>query len=1172
MQIFLAHAEVDKPAVRVLYQRLREAGFQPWIDDEDIIPGQNKREAIPKAIKESDLFIACLSSRSVNQAGDLMRQLRQSLDRMAEMPPDEIYLVPLKLDRCEIPDLQRDEEGIKLQDYQSLDYFAEDGWERLLKTIRTKSETTQQPGSKADFPGNSVLIRFDIPFKRNQYFTGRQRVIDQLHATLSQTGTTAINQVQAVYGLGGIGKTQTAVEYAYRYFYEKKEYEWVFWVNGETEINLRDDYGKIAGQLQLGVGIELEEKIEAVKQWLQSHENWLLIFDNADHPEWVENFIPPRAQGKVLITSRASVFDMLGVTEPVALASFEVEEAVRFLYQRLGKEVELAIETDINDAAALAEELGYLPLALEQAAAFILRRKVSFGIYLKKYRKQKISLLEKVKPQQKNYPKSVLTTWSINFEQVQESSETAAELLKFSAFLSPDAIPYELLFRGSTKLDEPLASALAAEDIEDFLFELSELLEPLAQYSLIQTQPENYSYSIHRMVQEVLREGMNVEIKSLWVNQIVSAIAQAALELETFENWSFMARLLPHAIQTVKQARTYDFESEALGYLLHQIGFYLDVQGRYREAEAYYQQSLAMFKKLFGSEHLHVATSLNNLAASYRSQGRYEEAEPCYQQSLAMMRKLFGSEHSNVATSLNNLAELYRSMGRVEEAESYFQQSLAMRRKLFGSEHSHIASSLNNLAEIYHEVGRYEEAESYYQQSLAMRRKLLGSEHPDIAQSLNNLAAYYESIGRVEEAELYYQQSLAMMRKLLGSEHPDVATSLNNLAGLYKSMGRVGEAELYYQQSLAMIKKLLGIEHPSFAISLNNLAVFYQSQGRYEEAESYLQQSLAIRRKLLRNDHPSVVTSLNNLAELYLSIGRYEEAESYYQQTLAMIRKLFGKEHLRIATTLNNLAGLYRSICRYKEAESYCQQALAMYQKLFGNDNLHVATTFNNLALLYNSMGRYEEAEPYYQQSLVMSKQLLGNEHPDIAISLNNLAGLYCSIGRYEDAEPYYQQSLAMSRKLLGNDHLSVAISLNNLAELYRLQGKYEEAEPYYQQSLAMSRKLLGRVHPYVASSLNNLAVLYDSMDRVDEAIEYYQAAIAIAKKCLGENHPNTQTFMTNFSQMLRDVSKDKFFRKSNVKKLVESRQGFGSWMLQKIRRGWCNKIIKMISLLKRQN
>ena len=423
MQIFLAHAEVDKPLVRLLYQRLREAGLQPWIDDEDIIPGQNKREQIPKAIKESDLFIACLSSRSVNQIDGLMRQLRQSLDRMAEMPPGEIYLIPLKLDPCEIPDLERHEEGIKLQDYQSLDYFAEDGLARLLKTIRTKSETVQKLDSKADFSINSALIRFDIPFKRNQYFTGRQGVIDQLHATLSQTGAAAINQVQAVYGLGGIGKTQTAVEYAYRYFYEEQEYEWVFWVNGETEINLREDYGKIAGQVSLGVWNELDKKIEAVKQWLQNHENWLLIFDNAGHPEWLEDFIPPRIQGKVLITSRASVFDMLGVTEPVALASFETEEAVRFLYQRLGRQIEQGKEEDIVAAAALAEELGYLPLALEQAAAFILRRQVSFEIYLKKYQKQKISLLEKAKPQQKNYPKSVSTTWSINFEQVQENNK-----------------------------------------------------------------------------------------------------------------------------------------------------------------------------------------------------------------------------------------------------------------------------------------------------------------------------------------------------------------------------------------------------------------------------------------------------------------------------------------------------------------------------------------------------------------------------------------------------------------------------------------------------------------------------------------------------------------------------------------------------------------------------
>ncbi|MEH2361283.1 tetratricopeptide repeat protein, partial [Nostoc sp.] len=192
--------------------------------------------------------------------------------------------------------------------------------------------------------------------------------------------------------------------------------------------------------------------------------------------------------------------------------------------------------------------------------------------------------------------------------------------------------------------------------------------------------------------------------------------------------------------------------------------------------------------------------------------------------------------HRDLASSLNNLAALYRSQGRYSEAEPLYIQALALSRKLLGEEHPSVASSLNNLAYLYDSQGRYSEAEPLYIQALALSRKLLGEEHPSVATSLNNLAGLYDSQGRYSEAEPLYIQALALSRKLLGEEHPSVATSLNNLAGLYRSQGRYSEAEPLYIQALALRRKLLGEEHPSVATSLNNLAGLYRSQGRYSEA------------------------------------------------------------------------------------------------------------------------------------------------------------------------------------------------------------------------------------------------------------------------------------------------------------------------------------------------
>lgn len=272
---------------------------------------------------------------------------------------------------------------------------------------------------------------FGMPYQRNRYFTGRASILVCLHQQLTQRQSAAINQVQAISGLGGIGKTQTAVEYAYRYHYDQKTYEYVFWVNADTEVNLGTDFGKLANQLCLPAANGTEdEKIPAVKQWLATHSTWLLIFDNADTPDWLVDYLPTNPAGKVLITSRASVFDQLGIETPLALTVLSPNEAVELLFRRTKaprNEVNIAAATELN------QELDGLPLALEQASAFILRKGIGLTTYLNKYRKQPLSQLEKATAKTGRYFSSVLKTWAINFAAVEAENSNASELLKFGS-------------------------------------------------------------------------------------------------------------------------------------------------------------------------------------------------------------------------------------------------------------------------------------------------------------------------------------------------------------------------------------------------------------------------------------------------------------------------------------------------------------------------------------------------------------------------------------------------------------------------------------------------------------------------------------------------------------------------------------------------------------------
>ncbi|PZO38967.1 MAG: tetratricopeptide repeat protein [Shackletoniella antarctica] len=793
-----------------------------------------------------------------------------------------------------------------------------------------------------------------VPYGRNPYFTGRDQVLTTLYQQLHEGQKAVISQTQAISGLGGIGKTQTAVEYAYRY---RDDYRYVFWVRAGTELELTQSYVAIAQRLNLPLkdAENQDETVRSVRVWLGRESEWLLIFDNADQPELVQPFLPQEIKGHILVTSRAQDFQDLGIVQPVTMETLNPEEAVAFLLTRTGRPhpvgayprvrptqgtepitntpIELGQSDRINPtdgpnptvtglgqsrgiapteytaASDLAAELGYLPLALEQAAAYIVTNRVPFADYLTSYRKQRLKRLEKAKPKLGNYPDSVATTWALNLKQIEDTAAAAAALLRYSAFLHPDVIPFNLFTQGAAELGEPLATALA--DAADDPLEIYDLLNPLCSYSLIRVEPASQSFSLHRLVQEVIRADLGDDACQTWVEPLFKAIKRVLPEKSKdldYADWPVLAALVNHVQELANHCQQQDIASTEAADVFHDMGTYLVERGQYALAKPLLQQALELRQGLLENEHEDIAFSFDILGQLEDYQGRYSDAEPLYQEALAMRKRLLGDEHPDVAGSLNNLALLYYNQGRYSDAEPLYQEALAMCKRLLGDEHPDVATSLNNLALLYDNQGRYSDVEPLYQEALAMRKRLLGDEHPDVAGSLNNLALLYYNQGRYSDAEPLYQEALAMCKRLLGDEHPDVATSLNNLALLYDNQGRYSDVEPLYQEALAMRKRLLGDEHPDVAQSLNNLATLYRYQGRYGDAEPYLSEALRLSRQLLGDEHPNVGRVTDNLGLLYAAQGRTEEARSLYQQALAILNPKLGADHPWTVRCRENLA------------------------------------------------------------------------------------------------------------------------------------------------------------------------------------------------------------------------------------------------------------------------
>ncbi|MEM9214732.1 MAG: FxSxx-COOH system tetratricopeptide repeat protein [Cyanobacteria bacterium P01_F01_bin.150] len=739
----------------------------------------------------------------------------------------------------------------------------------------------------------------------------------------------------ALSGLGGIGKSQLAAEYAHRH---RQTYKTVVWLREETSEELFANVAVVAQDLGLPLRQNADQTlvVQALKNWLKDRDEWLLILDNADSLDLVKDWLKLKEAGHIVLATRAAV------TEPLAkkidVETFAPDEGCLFLLRRAGildkaDDLAQASAADQDLAVTLNQLMDSLPLALDQAGAFILETPSSLEEYLALYQAAAPQLLEQESQNSPDHP-SATVTFSLAFEQVASQNPAAADLLTLCAFLAPDAIPEELFTAGADYLGEELRAA-----ITDPIKRL-QLLRDVGRFSLLSRNPKAQTLDMHRVVQAVLQSRLSPEQQRQWRDRAIYTV-NAALPDRGIEyaDWVIFERVLPHAQTVIEEIDGDSCECKVSAHLLNQTAEYLWARGQYGTAEPLFQDALTIRQRILDDEHPDIAESLNNLAKVYRSQGRYSDAEPLYCEALAMRKRLFGEEHPDVAQSLNNLAELYRSQGQPSNARPLYHEALEMRKRLFGEEHPDVAQSLNNLAVFYYCQGNYNDAEPLYREALKMSKRLLGDEHPDVATSLNNLAGLYDAQGRYSEAEPLYREALKMRQKLLGKEHPNVATSLNNLALLYKAQGYYRDAEPLYREALEMSKRLLGDEHPDVATSLNNLAFLYASQDRYSEAEPLYREALELSKRLLGDEHPNIATSLNNLALLYNSQGRYSDAEPLFLDALEMSKRLLGDEHPNVATSLFNLGALRYQQGQYIAAQTLLLQAQPIYLTVLGPDH-----------------------------------------------------------------------------------------------------------------------------------------------------------------------------------------------------------------------------------------
>jgi len=826
-RIFISYSHRDRAwleRLQVHLKPLERAGTLDRWDDTRIQAGDYWRDEIRRGLQAADAAILLVSADFLASdfitTEELPELIRAEKDR--GLPIFAVVLKPCRMAGTALAEIQT-VHPVNRPVLQMSEAEQESLWAKLVDELegalarRTAGHMTHDNGPSAGAPA----CLWNVPLEQNPFFAGREDLLASLRQDMLATGRAALT------GLGGIGKTQIAVEYATRY---RDHYQQVFWTRAAAEPDL------IAGFVEIGRLLNLSEAhdsdhgrtVAAVRRWLDGHRGWLLVFDHADRPELLRDYRPRNREGHVLATSRNPSLQSLGIPQPIAVEQMTPDEATAFLRRRTAR-----IAGDPREDQAVEElgrELGYLPLALEQAAAYITANQTRFVDYLRGYRSRRLAVLTAA-PVAGEYPESVATTWALNFREVSQSPPSA-ELLRFSAFLFPDAIPLELIARGAPDLGPTLAAALAGV-MEDPLL-LDEALEPLHRYSLVRRNVAGRTYSIHPIMQAVLLDSMPGEEQRIWVERVVRALKRTFPPPEP-DHWPACDRLLPHAQVVAGLIEKWRLDFPEAGFLLLDAGDYLRRRARFAEAAQIQGQLLALRERLLGPDHSAVAEALISLAKLHRNQGRYSDAEPLMERALAIMERAHGPAHPAVARGLNTLAALHVNLGRLDAAEQVVRRGLAIFEGLPEADPVLLAKTLTNLGGILKARGDLAGAEACLRRSLQIEEAALGADNHRLTANLTQLGDLCRMLGRFDESERCLRRALQLDEEALGADHPALAWSLSGLAELHLAQERFADAEPLFRRSLAIRDKAFGGDNPLVAESLERLSDLLRRMGREGE-------------------------------------------------------------------------------------------------------------------------------------------------------------------------------------------------------------------------------------------------------------------------------------------------------------------------------------------------
>ncbi|MFD7458945.1 MULTISPECIES: FxSxx-COOH system tetratricopeptide repeat protein [unclassified Streptomyces] len=890
--IFVSHAGRDRQWAEWVAWHLEAAGYRVelglwhWRAGDDFVKRMNE------ALERASAVVAVVSPHYFEPGRYTEEEWRAAVARRGRFVP----VVVQQLERDAMPAVLASLIRVDLHELPDEDAAVKALTDAVRGPARPERAPVYPPaaaqGPHPRFPAAaSASAVWEVRRRRNPHFTGRDDVIGDVRRKLLAERHAA---VQALHGTGGIGKTQVALEYVYRF---AAQYDIVWWIDAEQAEQIPVHFAELAarvGAAKPDAGVEANARY--AREFLRTRERWLIVLDNAEDPERLEPLLPD-GPGHVLITSRNPAWGK--IVPGLQLGVFSREESLAHLTRQLPSLTE-------EQASTLAEALGDLPLALAQAAG-VLSDGMPVDQYLRVLKTNTAQLLDHGKAH--GYPASLAASITIAQDQLNDGHQEAVAVLRLASLLGPEPVPTGWLVAARSRL------STVPGDPDDFRWPQN-ALNPLARYGLAVVGPD--AFQVHRLTQAVVRQearGGDAGALRDDVAALLTSVDPGDPELPgTWPEWAVAA---PHLISALEALS----ERPELRPTLLKTAAYLVRSAQPHAARRLAETLHTRWTRTLGEDDPDTLSAAHMVTWAMDGLAAHAEVLPLVEDILERRRRVLGKDHQDTLSSANDLGVTLGHLGRYAEAYEVHLDVLNRQRATLGEQAPKTLRAAQALSGALNDLGRHKEAHRTVAGALEGLRAVLGEDHTDTFRTKMTLAAALNGLGQYAAAHDIVKDAVDRRRAVCGDDHPDTLHSTHRLMTPLGHLGRNEEAYRIGSEVLRHSRRVLGHDHPETLDVMDSIGLTLLRMDRPEDALAVLGDALSRRRRVLGVDHPLTLDSMDSLARALLHVGRYTEAEELLRDARGRVRRAVGREHPIAGTITHSLANALEAQGKLYEAQ-----------------------------------------------------------------------------------------------------------------------------------------------------------------------------------------------------------------------------------------------------------